>query len=342
MHGFALPTILIASVVMFVVLTSAMALLSSTISALNEKYYNQVASEAAQSGIAMAEMCLRQSSYQPAWTDTKPLRPNTDCNGDLVSGRDSTVMSTTTIRTTFAVPRPEVDSNASLHVSVTGKTELLRTTNQAVWRMYTQTAAETSRYLDSPQIAGGAGWKDSGHNGYMLASNGTLYGWGDNTSSQLGDSTLGTTVTSPVTITPPAGVTLVKRVFNSGQGASILCIIGTDQSQGDQAYCRGMSGFFDATAGWLRVGLAGSLTALDMVVNGYGADSICVLASNQQAYCAGSNDSGYLGNGATSGAAVPISAPTRFRLDLANPGPVSGSAGALTVKKIFSQTGSPV
>lgn len=336
-HGFALPTILIASVIMFIVLSSTMALLSSISSALDAKYYNQVASEAAQSGIAMAEMCLRESSYQPAWTDAKPLRPNTDCNGDPVNGRDSTVMSTSAIRTTFTVPRPEVASNASLRVSATGTTELLRATNQVVWRTYTQTAAETSRYLDAPQIAGGAGWKDGGHNGYMLASNGTLYGWGDNTSNQLGSSALGTTVTTPVTIAPPDGVTLIRRVFNSGQGASILCVIATHQPQGDQAYCRGMSGFFDATAGWQRVGLPSSLTARDMVVNGYGADSICVLASDQQAYCAGSNDSGYLGNGATSATTVPISAPVRFRLDLANPGPVSGTPSSLTVKKIFNQ-----
>ncbi|HMH69828.1 MAG TPA: hypothetical protein VK502_00345, partial [Candidatus Saccharimonadales bacterium] len=164
---------------------------------------------------------------------------------------------------------------------------------------------------------------------------GVLYGWGDNSGNQLGDNALGVTVSKPIKVVLPDGVLKARKVFNSGQGASILCIIGTNSTLGDQAYCRGSGGLGGAT--WQRFGLSGSLTATDMVVNGYSGDGACVLASDAQVYCAGTNDSGGTGNGVANANAPPMSAPTKFRLDLANPGPVSGSAASLTVKKVFSQ-----
>ncbi|HEX7658421.1 MAG TPA: hypothetical protein VF444_02990 [Pseudonocardiaceae bacterium] len=336
--GFALPTILIASVVMLMVLTTAVLATSSTITSLNAQYYNQLAREAAESGVNMAEACLRLSNYRPTWSSTQPLSPKTDCSGNILSGHDWLV-NNGNVQSTFSVPVPRVSSDGSIQLVATGSVNLVRTSNGAVWRMYTQTMSELSRYNDTPQLAGGAGWKDNGHNGYMLSNDGTLYGWGDNSSQQLGPSSLGTTITTPIIIQLPDGVTRVKRVFNSGQGASILCIIATTQGSGDQAYCRG-SGQLMASVpagSWQRFGLAAGLTALDMTIQGYGGDSACAIASDNQAYCAGINESGGLGNGLTNGAFVPMAAPTKFRLDLANPGPVTGSAASLTVKKVFTQ-----
>jgi alpha-tubulin suppressor-like RCC1 family protein len=336
--GFALPTVIIASVILLTMLVTSVTAVGSITSALAGQYYNQLAREAAESGLVSATACLRNSNYSPTWTDAAPLKPNTDCTGSEVGSVSKWVVNKNNARSAFSVPAPEIGAAGSLRVVSTGTVELVRTSDQnQVWRTYTYIAAQSSRYNDTPQIAGGAGFQGLGHNGYMLASNGTLYGWGDNNSYQLGDTaTLGTTVTSPVKIALPTNVSKVKKVFNSGQGASILCILATDSALGDQIYCRGY-GLALSSTDWTRFGLSAGLTALDMSLNGYGGDSACVKASDLQAYCAGLNDSGGLGRGTASSSYVPVSSPVKFRLDLANPGPISGSAASLTVQKVYNQ-----
>lgn len=334
-EGFALPTVILVSVIMLIVLVTAVTAVGSITTSLAGQYYNQLAREAAESGLANASACLRASNYSPTWTNALPLKPNTGCAGENAPTVSPWVVSTGNVRTSFTVGLPEIGALGSVRVVAVGKVELVRGSNSQVWRTYTYTAAENSRYSASPQIAGGAGWKDLGHNGYMLASNGTLYGWGDNTGNQLGDESLGDIVSTPVQVVLPTGVSWVKKVFNSGQGASILCILATHTSLGDQIYCRGYGGIGGVT--WQRFGLSTGLTALDMSLQGWGADGACVKASDLQAYCAGADNTGNLGSGSTSTNFVPISAPTKFRLDLANPGPVSGSASSLTVQKVFTQ-----
>lgn len=333
--GFALPTVILASVIMLIVLVTSVTAVGSITTSLAGQYYNQLAREAAESGLANASACLRATNYSATWTDALPLKPNTGCAGENAPTVSPWLVSTGNVRTSFTVGLPETGALGSVRVVAVGKVELVRGSNAQVWRTYTYTAAENSRYTDSPQIAGGAGWKEWGHNGYMLASTGTLYGWGDNSMSQLGDVSLGITIPTPIKIVLPTGVSLVKKVYNSGQGASLLCILATHSTLGDQIYCRGQGGLGGTT--WQRFGLGAGLTALDMAITGYGADGACVKASNLQVYCAGLNDSGNLGAGGTSGSFVDMSAPTRFRLDLANPGPVSGSAASLTAQKVFMQ-----
>ncbi len=336
--GFALPTVIIASVILLTILVTSVTAVGSVTSSLANQYYNQLAREAAESGLATARACLRYYDYSPTWTDATPLKPNTGCAGEDASPISAYIINANNIRTTFSVPAPEVGVSSSLRIVSTGKVELTRASDpNQVWRTFTYVAAENTRYNDTPQIAGGAGWKTSqGHNGYMLASTGVLYGWGDNGGGQLGDASLGTTIPTPIKMALPDGVSRAQKVFNSGQGASIVCIIATHSSLGNQAYCRGTGGFLSGT-GWQRIGLTTGLTATDMVVNGYGTDSACVIASDNQAYCIGNNDFGQLGLGTTSTSTVSINSPTKFRLDLASPGPVSGSASSLTVKKIYNQ-----
>jgi alpha-tubulin suppressor-like RCC1 family protein len=335
-QGFALPTILIASVVMLIVLMSAITAVSSISGGINSQYYNQLAREAAESGLANAETCLRANNYTPAWTDAAPLKPKTNCVGTIQGSFPDYVFESSTVRTTFTVKRPTEGIASSLHVVSEGKVELKRTSDPSqVWRTYVVTVSKNSRYNDSPQIAGGAGWKDTGgHNGYMLAPSGTLYGWGDNTYQQLGASSLGTTISTPTKIVMPSGVTRAKKVFNSGQGASILCVLANHPTLGDQVYCRGSEMFGGDE--WTRFGLSTGLTATSKVdVNGYGTNGICVIASDNQAYCAGTNGLGQFGTGTTTTTFVPVSSPVKFRLDLATPGPVSGSAASLTAKKVY-------
>lgn len=111
--GFALPSILIASVVMMAVLAIAMQATSTTRVSLDAQYYNQLAQQAAESGFAMADACLKQNNKIITWSDSKPLQPNTDCNGDIIIACPTTqrdprcgVIDNDQLRTGFEVGSP--------------------------------------------------------------------------------------------------------------------------------------------------------------------------------------------------------------------------------------------
>ncbi len=136
-EGFALPTILIASVVMLIVLVSAVTATESTRTALDRQYYNQLAREAAESGLAVAQLCLGANSYTPTWSSSYPLRPDRDCTGvNNISGASQYIFNQNNIRTTFTVPFPQ-DMTVSQLVTSTGKVELLRPSTGQPWRTYT-------------------------------------------------------------------------------------------------------------------------------------------------------------------------------------------------------------
>lgn len=208
-YGFALPTIMIASVVMLIVLATAVQATTTSSLVIKNQYYNQLAREAAESAIKRASTCLRQNSYEPTWSDARPLTPATDCSGTTQSGLPSYVMSDGNIRTTFEVKYPTTGSAGSLRVLATAKTELLRTSNGTVWRSYNASLATDVTYQDSPQISGGAGWADSGHLGLFLSTTGQLYGFGDNSVGQLDSLTAPAVVSSPYKMELPSGVNRV-------------------------------------------------------------------------------------------------------------------------------------
>lgn len=338
-HGFALPTILIASIVMLIVLLSAVSATSSIQVSLDDQYYNQLARTAAEAGQVRAEACLQDSDYVPTWTDSSRLRPDTTCTGATIGGGNRYIMQSGNVRTTFLVWAPQTGVASSAKVTVVGMTELIRQSTGTVYQTYSQTLVKQSRYSIVPQIASGAGWKETGHNGYMLTSDGTLYGWGDNSLNQLGPSTLGAMVTSPIKVALPSGTTYAKKVRGSGQGAAILCIIASD----DQMYCRGTEGIANQTmSDWVQFVLPAGRSAIDLEVSGYGRNNACVIDNTREAWCAGMNDRGELGTGIGSAVAgyqanYLMAAPAKFRLDLANPAPPAGTLLPLKAMKIFTK-----
>lgn len=74
--GFALPTVLISSVILFTILVSAAVASASVRTGLKEQYYSQIAREAGESGLARAKECISQGVI--TWTE---LTPSTDCSG---------------------------------------------------------------------------------------------------------------------------------------------------------------------------------------------------------------------------------------------------------------------
>lgn len=82
--GFALPTVLIASVVMLMVLTVSVSSVVAVRTTLQTQYYEQLAKTAGEAGVAYAKACLAKNGNVPLWTDAKPLTPATDCAGNVL------------------------------------------------------------------------------------------------------------------------------------------------------------------------------------------------------------------------------------------------------------------
>ena len=82
-QAFALPTVLIASVVLLIVLAVSVTATATVRETLKAQYYTQLAQVAGEAGVAMAKACLAASGNVPQWTDVKPLTPATDCLGNV-------------------------------------------------------------------------------------------------------------------------------------------------------------------------------------------------------------------------------------------------------------------
>ena len=139
--GFALPTVLIASIVMLAVLVVAVQSTATVSNAMKAQAFSKLAQTAADSGIAYAKACLKANGGVPLWTDAKPLRPNTNCAGTAISGQLAFVLNTDEKRTSFEVGA----YNEGASLSSIGTTELLRASNGAVWRSYAQSRSEFLR-----------------------------------------------------------------------------------------------------------------------------------------------------------------------------------------------------
>lgn len=155
-QAFALPTVLISSIVMLAVLMMSVVSAAAVRASLNDQYYNQLAKNASEAGIVYARACLASNLNVPAWSDTTPLKPNTNCQGGALVPAVTDVLLNDTdnkIQTTFSVKKPTVDSSGNiLSINTDGAANLLRTTGGTVWRNYNQNvlAAFISQAPDVP------------------------------------------------------------------------------------------------------------------------------------------------------------------------------------------------
>ena len=106
--GFALPTILIASMIMLSVLLVSVASTAAIRVSLLSQTYNQMAQTAGDAGVVYTKACLDANGGVPLWSDAKPLGPNTDCSGNQLSG--------------FTCPASSVDSRCYITVNSSAPT----------------------------------------------------------------------------------------------------------------------------------------------------------------------------------------------------------------------------
>ena len=174
----------------------------------------------------------------------------------------------------------------------------------------TPVAVDTAGVLASKtikQIASG------GISSCVIASDDKAYCWGSNNFGQLGNGNLKNSSTpTPVSTT---GVLAGKTIKQITAGTSYFCVIASD----DKAYCWGGG----------RRGALGNGSTLSLVISTptpvsttgvlagktikqitAGTEFTCAIASDDKAYCWGSNSSGQLGNNSTINSGVPVAVNT--------------------------------
>lgn len=162
--GFALATVLIASVVLLSVLVGTIGTIVAVRSSLNDQEYTRLAELAAEAGNQYAKACMADNNGQATWTDAKPLKPSTNCNGDVITGAPEYVMQDEKMRTYFIVPAP-----IAKNISAKGYVEVVRTSTGLAWRVWSANVAAASTTGDSVPVGTSIeGYWTSAPTGYLL------------------------------------------------------------------------------------------------------------------------------------------------------------------------------
>lgn len=125
-QGFALPMVVVTGLVMLIVMTYALQTAFITRDGLIANRAQILSRQAAESGLARARQCVAKNDNTISWTKDKPLRPNTDCKGEIIftEGYRQYVTVDEKYRTTFEV-YPSEEGDDYLANSSFGKVELL-------------------------------------------------------------------------------------------------------------------------------------------------------------------------------------------------------------------------
>ncbi len=152
-------------------------------------------------------------------------------------------------------------------------------------------------------IAAGSG------NSCAIASDGYVYCWGG--PSYIGNGS------AQASLVPAAvdrgGVLAGKFATKLSVGGGFSCVIASD----GKAYCWGVNSFGQLGNGLTATSLVPVAVSTAGVLNGKTVKEIastgnqsCVIASDNKAYCWGSNSNGQLGNGTTTNSSVPVAVDT--------------------------------
>lgn len=200
-RGFALPTVLIASIIMLTVLMASIVSMSATRSSLLGQYYNQLSQEAADAGLRYAQSCLDANGGIPQWNDARPLTPGKSCSGIPLTGNtcpensideQCVVMINGNIKSSFRVGLPNLNSDGkAVDLSSSGIVSLIKTSDGSIWRTYSQSSKTkiiaTGIVADNLVLnldasnpksysGGGTAWTDlSGNNNNGVLMNGVSY-----------------------------------------------------------------------------------------------------------------------------------------------------------------------
>ncbi|MGB4762318.1 MAG: hypothetical protein WBP12_03085 [Candidatus Saccharimonas sp.] len=306
-RGFTLPAVLIISMALMIVGLSFIQNSSSIYDSLNDQYYNRLAQEAAEAGVAYVNFCLSANYFVQTWgpANSRPnLTQSTDCNGNDITSAPDYVMENGSLRTSFSVGDLDTRSDGAIIFSVNGQVQNV-TSGGTITRSYGNVRNEVVKWKEfNPTVS------SSGTSKTCAVITGELYCWGKNSNSSenfSGNLGNGTTTDSlvPVKVQQDAGVLAGKTVskVTSAQFHSCALADGT-------VYCWGRNftgqlGDETTTDRTVPVKVGGALESLTVTDISTTGNVSCAIA-NSKIYCWGSNVYGTVGNNST----VNVSTPT--------------------------------
>ena len=143
--GFALPTVLIISIIMLTILVAVLNQVTSIFAVYGTSYYNDLANDAAISGASYVKKCLHDANGQVNWSDSSPLTSNTTCSGvaintcSLLYDTNCNFTVNDNITTNFEIKSPSYVSANNFNIIVTGKTNILNSNKTAILKTYVKT-----------------------------------------------------------------------------------------------------------------------------------------------------------------------------------------------------------
>ena len=317
MSGFALPTVLIASIVMLAVLLGAVVSTSAVRVSLNSQYYEQLNKTANEAGLAYAKACLDASNGFVNWSDDKPLKPNTDCSGEPIDGADGYIVSINDnkIRSSFEIRYPSTNESSRKEISVNATTDLYKALGGDLpWRSYNQVARLSRNYQTTREIT-------SGYSHSCTISNDKAYCWGNNNFSQLGD---GSTTKSLVPIAV-GGVLAGKVIKSISAGSYHTCALdnsGIVYCWGFNIYSQVGNPLDSRMSSPEPIAVGGVLAGKVIKSISAGGFHTCALDELGKVYCWGNNINGQIGSGS----------PTPQIIN--SPSLVAGSLSSLSVSSV--------
>lgn len=214
--GFALPTLIIVGTILMIAAVSSLAASSSIGKNLRDQQWNSVADNAANAGVAFAKSCIKEKKTD--YWDNKTLTPATDCNGDSISGLDSSLAIMGNKVVTFVVKAVE-NGKALVEGRVEAASGQTWVSNKVVI-----VNVESSAPLKAQKVS-----TDTATT-CVLASNARVYCAGNNSKGQLG---IGNTTNqnSPQKFAIPGD----KAVKDIEVGNQTVCALTVDS----QMWCSG-------------------------------------------------------------------------------------------------------
>ena len=324
--GFALPSILIAGIVMIIVMLAAVQAGASVRVALDNQYYDCLAREAGQSGIVLARACLEKNNYIPQWTDAKPLRPNTDCAGNdrftcpVTPSRSDNpgcfIVADGDIRTSFTIKRP-VGNGVTQQLNVISNVALLRRSNGVAYKSFSNnSSAQVGADLSFANVAFGYSY----FNGAFFATigaDGVARVVGANAWGQQGNGTT-TNSTTPRTYQLPAGEVPVRAFTNFvSQGFNLFVLTASGKVYGAGSNDHGQLGDGTKTdrSTPVRFQLPAGKVAKSVDPLGYGT---YVTTTDGNIYAAGACIDGALGSNYPIDGCSDATTPVRVNLPTPN------------------------
>ena len=306
--GFALPTILIASIVMLTVLLTAVGATIATRNSLNDQYYNRLAKEAADSGMAKATACIVANNHLMPWqNEGGTLKPGTDCSGYDDPTLQKYVSQKDNLTTTFELTESTVEG-AYYAIESTGSVLLSRTSNGDIWKTYKQSVRLKLNYVGAYATTSASGYAQT-----CGIINGESWCWGSgNSFGKLGNGTTDDAIV-PSQVVRETGVLAGKTDTDIAVGNAFACSV----SDGS-VYCWGRNNYgqlgndaINTTANPSPVLVkkeSGFLSGRTIKQVATGGRHACALATDGNVFCWGRNDYGQLGNNSTTDSAKPVSA----------------------------------